>query len=75
MMVVKVVKVVRFCSHFEDLMGFSDEQIKTITVLLPIAICRKYYKWIYFIMKEFETRKKEHMKGETQKKNKCYTFD
>lgn len=50
MMVVEVIKLVRFCSHFEDLMVFSDEQIKTMILLLLIALCREYYKWIYFII-------------------------
>lgn len=55
MMVGDIVKVVRFCSHFEDQMGFADGQIKTMIVLLLMAICREY-GWIYLIMKEFELK-------------------
>lgn len=55
-------------------MGFADEQIKTMIGLLLIALCRGHCQWICFIMKEFESRKKEQMKDEAQRENNVKTL-
>lgn len=40
-------KVAGCCRYFEDLMGFSDGQIKSMIIWLLISLCKKHCQGLF----------------------------